>query len=194
MHLTNTLTEYGIISKLLHWLSAILLLIQIPLGFYLVDLDFGDERITFENIHVLIGLTIFYLVIIRLLNNILNPKPKLNPSVFVGQKFIAKLNHVLLYVAILSITISGILKKLFNGETLVIFFKEIRIKDNFELADQFYNIHIYSNYTIIALISLHVLAVIAHRLLFIDYLSKLKKDMIIKKLTKQKKEINKIVL
>ena len=89
MHLTNTLTEYGIISKLLHWLSAILLLIQIPLGFYLVDLDFGDERITFENIHVLIGLTIFYLVIIRLLNNILNPTPKLNPSIFVGQKFIA---------------------------------------------------------------------------------------------------------
>ena len=30
--------------------------------------------------------------------------------------------------------------------------------------------------------------------LFIDYLSKLKKDMIIKKLTKQKKEFNKIVL
>ena len=98
MHLTNTLTEYGIISKLLHWLSAILLLIQIPLGFYLVDLDFGDERITFENIHVLIGLTIFYLVIIRLLNNILNPKPKLNPSVFVGQKFIAKLNLSLIHI------------------------------------------------------------------------------------------------
>ncbi len=172
MHLTNTLTEYGIISKLLHWLSAILLLIQIPLGFYLVDLDFGDERITFENIHVIIGLTIFYLVILRLLNNILNPTPKLDPSIFVGQKFIAKLNHILLYVAILSITISGILKKLFNGETLVIFFKEIRIKDNFELADQFYNIHIYSNYTIIALISLHVLAVIAHRLLFKDNLLK----------------------
>tara|TARA_B100000886_G_scaffold333604_1_gene287900 strand:- start:2870 stop:3394 length:525 start_codon:yes stop_codon:yes gene_type:complete len=31
-------------------------------------------------------------------------------------------------------------------------------------------------------------------ILFIDYLSKLKKDMIIKKLIKQKKEINKIVL
>ena len=172
MHLTNTLTEYGIISKLLHWLSAILLLIQIPLGFYLVDLDFGDERITFENIHVILGLTVFYLVILRLINKILNPTPKLAAGIFVGQKFIAKLNHVLLYVAILSITISGILKKLFNGETLVVFFKEIRIKDNFELADQFYNIHIYSNYTILALISLHVLAVIAHRLLFKDNLLK----------------------
>jgi peptide deformylase len=31
-------------------------------------------------------------------------------------------------------------------------------------------------------------------ILFIDYLSKLKKDMIIKKLVKHKKELNKIVL
>jgi cytochrome b561 len=69
-------------------------------------------------------------------------------------------------VAILSITVSGILKKLFNGETLIIFFKEIKIQDNFELADQFYNIHIYANYTIIALITLHITAVIIHKLFF----------------------------
>ena len=172
MHVRNTLTEYGIISKLLHWLSAILLLVQIPLGFYLVDLDFGEERLNIENIHIIIGLFIFYLVIIRLLNNIFNPTPKLDPSVFSGQKFIAKLNHVLLYVAILSITISGILKKLFNGESLVIFFKEIKIQDNFKLADQFYNIHIFSNYTIVALIALHISAVIVHKLFFSDNLLK----------------------
>ena len=59
-----------------------------------------------------------------------------------------------------------------NNPDGVIFFKEIKIKDNFELADQFYNIHIYSNYTIIALISLHILAVIAHKLLFKDNLLK----------------------
>ncbi len=172
MHVKNTLTEYGIISKLLHWLSAILLLVQIPLGFYLVDLDFGEERLNIENIHIIIGLSIFYLVIIRLLNNIFNPTPKLDPNVFSGQKFIAKLNHVLLYVAILSITISGILKKLFNGETLVIFFKEIKVQDNFELADQFYDIHIFSNYTIVALIALHISAVIVHKLFFSDNLLK----------------------
>ena len=172
MHFINTLSEYGLLSKVLHWLSALILVIQIPLGFYLVDLDFGEERITFENIHVILGLIIFYLVIIRLINNTFNPTPKLNPSIFIGQKYIAKLNHILLYAAILSITVSGILKKLFNGETLVIFFKEIEIKDNFELADQFYNIHIYSNYVIIALISIHVLAVITHKLLFKENLLK----------------------
>jgi len=38
MHIRNTLTEYGLISKLLHWISALLLFVQIPLGFYLVNL------------------------------------------------------------------------------------------------------------------------------------------------------------
>ena len=172
MHFTNTLTEYGFLSKVLHWLSAILLLVQIPLGFYLVDLDFGEERINVENIHVILGLTIFYIVIIRLVNKILNPTPKLDPSIFKGQVFLAKINHILLYLAILSITISGILKKLFNGETLVIFFKEIQINDNFELADQFYNIHILSNYAILVLIAIHLIAVIVHRLFFKDNLLK----------------------
>ena len=172
MHLTNSLTEYGLISNVLHCLSAILLLVQIPLGFYLVDLDFGEQRINIENIHVIIGLSIFYIVILRLVNKILNPTPKLNPSIFKGQVFLAKMNHILLYLAILSITVSGILKKLFNGETLIIFFKEIQIKDNFELADQFYNIHILSNYTILVLIVIHLMAVIVHRLFFKDNLLK----------------------
>jgi cytochrome b561 len=172
MHVKNTLTEYGLISKLLHWISAVLLFIQIPLGFYLVDLDFGPERLTVEDIHVTMGLSIFYLVILRLLYKIFNPTPKLEPSVFKGQKFLAKSNHILLYVTILSITISGIFKKLFNGETLVIFFREIQIVENFEVADFFYDIHIVSNYLLIVLIIIHILAVIVHKLFFGDNLLK----------------------
>ena len=60
MHAKNTLTEYGLISKLLHWLSALLLLVQIPLGFYLVDLDFGPERLNIENIHIIIDKIVTY--------------------------------------------------------------------------------------------------------------------------------------
>ena len=172
MHVKNTLTEYGLISKLLHWISAILLFIQIPLGFYLVDLDFGPERITVEDIHVTVGLSVFYLVILRLLYKIFNPTPRLEPSVFKGQKFLAKLNHVMLYVTILSITISGILKKLFNGETLMIIFKKIKIQDNFELGELFYDIHVYSNYLLIALIAIHLMAVVIHKLFFNDNLLK----------------------
>mgnify|MGYP001146689411 CR=1 FL=1 len=172
MHFTNTLTEYGLISKFLHWVSAILLFTQIPLGFYLVDLDFGPERLGIENIHVIVGLSLFYLVILRLLYKIFNPTPRLEPSVFKGQKFLAKLNHILLYVTILSITISGIFKKLFNGETLIIIFKKIRIQDNFELGELFYDIHVYSYYLLIALIAIHLMAVVIHKLFFNDNLLK----------------------
>jgi cytochrome b561 len=121
---------------------------------------------------VLVGLSIFYLVIIRLINKIISTSPKLEPSIFKGQKFLAKSNHILLYVTILSITISGIFKKLFNGETLVIFFREIQIVENFEVADFFYDIHIFSNYLLIALIIIHILAVIVHKLFFGDNLLK----------------------
>ena len=122
MRLTNSLTEYGFISKVFHWLSAAVLIIQIPLGFYLVDMDFGDKRLTVESIHVTLGLSIFYLILFRLLYKTLNPTPRLQNSLFPGQKIIAKLNHIFLYVSILVITISGALKKLFNGEELDMFF------------------------------------------------------------------------
>ena len=68
-----------------------------------MDLDFGDQRITIEDIHVTLGLTVFYIIVIRLINNILNPTPKLDPSIFKGQRFLAKMNHVLLYLSLIHI-------------------------------------------------------------------------------------------
>jgi superoxide oxidase len=172
MDLSNNLKEYSTISKIFHWLSAAVLLIQIPLGFYLVDLDFNEKKLTIESIHVLLGLSIFYLTILRLIYKILNPTPPLSNSIFPGQKLIAKLNHIFLYVSIFIITISGALKKLFNGEILDIFFLSLEIKDNFDLAEIFYDIHILGNYTLIALISIHILAVIIHKFFFKENLLK----------------------
>ena len=166
MKILNTISEYGIISKLFHWITAALLLLQIPAGFYLVALDFGETRITVENYHVIGGLIIFYLTVFRLIYKIFNPTPPLDHSLFPGQKLIAKLNHVFLYLVIFTITISGALKKLLGGETLNIFISKIKIKNNFELAEIFYDIHIYANYTLIGLISLHISAVIIHKIVF----------------------------
>ena len=79
---------------------------------------------------------------------------------------------MLLYVTILSITISGILKKLFNGETLTVIFKKIKIQDNFQLGELFYDIHVISNYILVTLIIIHIFAVITHKLFFSDNLLK----------------------
>ena len=91
MRIFNTISEYGIISKSFHWITAILLFLQIPAGFYLVGLDFGEERITVENYHIIGGLIIFYLTIFRLIYKIFNPTPLLTNNIFSRSKINSKI-------------------------------------------------------------------------------------------------------
>ena len=173
MQINNTSEKYGLLAKLFHWFTFIALIIQIPFGFYLVGLEFSDRRIDLENIHILIGITIFYFVLLRLIWKLFNPSPKSEHNFFKGQNLIAKTNHFLLYVGIFAITISGVLKKLYMGEKLNFFIFQYAFKEsNFELADSFYVVHIYANYLLIALVSLHVLATIAHHIFFKDKILK----------------------
>ena len=176
MKIFNSQSEYGILAKLLHWITFFVLIAQVPFGLYLVGLEFSEERIELENIHILVGISVFYLTLFRLIWKFFNPSPTESKSFFKGQVLIGKANHFLLYVTIFSITISGILKKLYMGETLnFIFFKYGFEKDNFILADAYYEVHIYSNYLLLALVSLHILAVIVHHFIF--------KDKILNKIT-----------
>ena len=176
MSIFNSQKEYGLLAKLFHWITFVILLTQIPFGFYLVGLEFSDRRIDLENIHILIGITVFYITLLRLIWKFFNSSPTGGNSFFKGQIIIAKINHFLLYLSIFTITISGILKKLYMGETLnFIFFKYGFEKDNFVLADTYYEVHIYANYLLLALVSLHILAVIVHHFVF--------KDKILNKIT-----------
>ena len=173
MHIINTSEKYGLLAKLFHWFTFIALIIQIPFGFYLVGLEFSDRRIDLENIHILIGITIFYFVLLRLIWKLFNPSPKSEHNFFKGQNLIAKTNHFLLYVGLFTITISGVLKKLYMGEKLNFFIFQYAFKEsNFQLADSFYVVHIYANYLLIALVSLHILATVAHHIFFKDKILK----------------------
>ena len=169
MKIINSSKEYGLLAKLFHWITFVALITQVPFGFYLVDLEFSDRRIDLENIHIFIGISVFYFVLIRLIWKLFNPSPKCEQNFFKGQTLIAKTNHFLLYISIFAITISGVLKKLYMGEKLNFFLFQFSFKDSsFQLADSFYVVHIYANYLLIALVSLHILAVIAHHIFFKD--------------------------
>jgi cytochrome b561 len=173
MKIINSSKEYGLLAKLFHWITFIVLMVQIPFGFYLVELEFSDRRIDLENIHILIGISIFYFVLIRLVWKLFNPSTKSEHNFFKGQALIAKVNHFLLYLNIFSITISGVLKKLYMGEKLNFFIFQYAFKEsNFQLADSFYTLHIYANYLLIALVSLHILATVVHHVFFKDKILK----------------------
>ena len=169
MQVFNSFGKYGLLAKLFHWITFVILILQIPFGFYLVGLEFSDRRIDLENIHILIGITVFYITLFRLVWKFFNSSPTEGNSFFKGQIFIAKANHFFLYLSIFTITISGILKKLYMGEKLnFLFFSYGFKKDNFQLADLYYEVHVYANYLLIVLVALHILAVIVHHFIFKD--------------------------
>jgi cytochrome b561 len=59
------------------------------------------------------------------------------------------------------------------GETLnFIFFKYGFKKDNFILADIYYDVHVYANYLLLALVTLHIFAVATHHFIFKDNILK----------------------
>lgn len=172
MNFTATITKYGIVAKLFHWTIALILIFQIPFGFYLVDLDFSQERVDLEQYHALGGIIILYITILRLIWKLMTPSV-LGNDAFPFQKLIAKLSHGSMYLAVFLITTSGALKKMYMGEDVnFIFFQTSFGLNNFGLSDLFYEIHIYANYFLIALIALHILAVIFHHVVLQDKILK----------------------
>ena len=86
MKLFNSNKEYGLLGKLFHWITFLALLLQVPFGFYLVGLEFSSERIELENIHILVGITVFYFTLFRLIWKFFNTSP-LKLKVFLKDKF-----------------------------------------------------------------------------------------------------------
>ena len=79
-------------------------------------------------------------------------------------KIIASYKKKKYKVVVISSAMSGVTNELVN--------KSKSISNNFDLAELFYDIHIIANYALITLISLHFLAVIAHKILFKENLLK----------------------
>ena len=167
MKFFNSFYKYGLAAKVFHWVTFMLLLLQFPLGLYLVSMDFSETRIDLEEFHIFFGIIIFYITALRLIWKFVDPKPSPKKSLFKGQIILAKTNYFFMYFSLLAITVSGMLKKLFMGENLnFIFFKLKFIESNFELSDLFYTIHIYANYLLVLLFVIHILAVIVHHYIY----------------------------
>ena len=105
MKIKNDNSGYGFLARLFHWLTFLILLFQLPLGLYLDNLEFSEFKLTVENIHIVIGISIFYLTLLRLIWKFLNPKP-INSAVNKLQLIASKAVHGLFYVTLLLITIS----------------------------------------------------------------------------------------
>ena len=156
----NNISKYGLIAKLFHWITFFFLIVHIPFGVYISNLEFSLTRYNFENYHALSGIIIFYIVLARLIWKFFNPTPKLWSKNKL-QALMAKTNHFLLYLFIFIILLSDILKKFFMGEPVnLIFFNIQNSKTMVVSSNFFYELYWWGNIILVTLILIHILAAI----------------------------------
>lgn len=106
MRTRNTENHWGWVSKLLHWLTAALILIQIPLGFYAEELKLSPLKLDLFVWHKSIGMLILLLAIQRLLWRITGTIPVTAFTTPI-QKRLGQLAHAMLYGLMIALPVSG---------------------------------------------------------------------------------------
>jgi cytochrome b561 len=152
----------------LHWLVALIVLCSFPVGLYMVDLPLSPQKLKIYSWHKWAGVTVFLLALVRVAWRLTHPVPPLPPAMPHWQRRAAEATHVLLYVLIVVIPLTGWLMSSAKGFQTV-YFGVLPIPDllgkNKELGEALTLVHRTLNYTLAALVVGHVSAAIKHHLI-----------------------------
>jgi cytochrome b561/polyisoprenoid-binding protein YceI len=112
MALTNSSIRYGAIAKTFHWLTALLILSLIPIGWYAERLPFVTDaelarKAWLFSLHKTLGVTVFFVAAVRIIWAIIQPKPKLLNADHKFESFAAETVHWALYGALVIVPLSG---------------------------------------------------------------------------------------
>lgn len=162
--------RYNLVAITLHWLIAALIFALFGLGWYMGALPDGPERSWYIALHKSIGLTVFGLVVVRLIWRLTHRPPSLPKSVPPWERKAAALNHYVLYVAMFIQPISGYLSSSFSGYKTRYFgipLPHWGWKD--ETLNTFFNtIHVLDSYLLLTLVVIHIAAALRHLLVLRD--------------------------
>jgi len=113
--LRNTLKSWGALARGLHWVTVLLILVQIPLGFYMVDayetykVDWADDTVFMRASlwHNTLGFIVLLVVVVRLIWRATNVSPDLPSQLQTYQRWLARLTHGFLYLLLIIYPLSG---------------------------------------------------------------------------------------
>ena len=149
----------------LHWLIALGIVGLLALGLYMVGLPKGlPVKATLINLHKSLGLTVFLLVLLRIVARLVLHRPPL-PPMPPWQRAAARTTQGLLYVGMVAMPLAGYLGSSFNRYGTR--FWGIALPkwgaDDAHLSELFYGLHHVIGYALIALIVLHVAGAFKHQ-------------------------------
>lgn len=160
--------RYSAPAIVLHWLVALLIFVAFPLGLYMADLPLSPEKLRLFSYHKWIGISVLMLASLRALWRVTHTPPPLPDGMPDWQRRASQIVHGLLYLLIFAIPLSGWLMSSAEGFQVVWFgvlpLPDLIGKDK-ALGELLGEVHETLNYTMLALVSLHVAAVIKHQFL-----------------------------
>jgi len=169
MYWKNTTTRYGLVSRTLHWLMALMFLGLFVTGLYMTSLNYMHPWYkTLFDMHKSFGVLFLQLLLLRLFWHFYNPRPAFAASLKTWEKFIAGVTHSLLYGLLLLIPLSGYVISTANGDAIEVFgWYEIPaiLSKNSERGDIAGVIHLALAIITMGLVILHSLAALKHHFL-----------------------------
>ena len=157
--------RYSPPAVVLHWLMALLIFVTFPLGLYMVELQLSPDKLKLYSYHKWIGITVLTLVAIRVVWRLTHTPPPLPDSVAGWQRRASAIVHGLLYLLMIAIPLSGWLMSSAKGFQTVWFgvlpLPDLIGKDK-ALGDLLAEVHAALNFTMLALVILHVGAALKH--------------------------------
>jgi cytochrome b561 len=166
----NNSQQYGLVSKGLHWLSALAVFALFALGYWMVELDYYSEWYQrAPHWHESVGLLLLIVTLFRLAWRTITNKPEAISSHSTLEKKSSAIMTFALYFILLTVLVSGYLITSADGKAIAVFdwfnvSAFILISENQEgLAGA---VHYYIAYALIFMALLHALAALKHH--FID--------------------------
>ena len=165
----NTPQQYGYISIVLHWLVALLVFSLFGLGLWMVELDYYHRWYQrAPDLHKSIGITLFSILVLRLLWRYTNPRPAPLASLATWEKRLAGGLHVLFYPLLFVLMLSGYLISTADGRAISVFgllSVPATLTGIPNQEDSAGDVHQILGYILISLVALHALAALKHHFL-----------------------------
>ena len=186
----HSTSGYSKTAKILHWLIAIGIFGMFALGWFMSDLpkeapkqiaydlfnlgvytwNLTEEispRTFYFNLHKSIGVTIFALILIRILWRITHRPPALLSSYKAWERKLASGAHHLLYLLMVALPISGIIMATYSKYGIKWFgVPFIKGLDNNPMRELFEEVHEIIGLIILLVIIVHIIGALKHK--FID--------------------------
>lgn len=168
--MAQTAARYTNTAILLHWLMAILIVSAFCLGVTMVNIPgLSPTKLKYFSWHKWLGVTILGLACLRLLWRLTHTAPPYPAGMSDWQTKAANAMHVLLYILIFAVPVSGYFYSLAAGVPVVylqLIPLPVLIGPNPELKPILKLVHYSLNVTLLAAFILHVLGALKHH--FID--------------------------